>query len=151
MKFVPLTKGKFALVSDADYSRVRKFKWCASLESRGTKWYAIRWETIQTVEHVCTRGGIETFIVVKKRVKVRMHHFILGLRPHELPHGHVVDHVDGNSLNNMRSNLEVVTQTENMRRVAGWKKKGNSYGKISRVKNCSDRRKEKASVDRKHP
>lgn len=125
MKFVRLTKGKFATVSDQDYSRVRKYKWCASLESRGTKWYAVRWETVKTFEAVVTKGGIETFVVSKKRVKIRMHHFVLGIRSHDLPPGHVVDHIDGDSLNNMRSNLEVVTQSENMRRVPGWKRRKN--------------------------
>lgn len=104
MKKIKLSKGLFALVSDEDFERVNAYKWCASHESRGTKHYAIRRVTVHG-----------------KRVKVRMHRFILGLS-HMSPL--IVDHLDGDGLDNRRENLEVVTQTENMRRVKTWKKKG---------------------------
>mgnify|MGYP007100168569 CR=1 FL=1 len=51
-----------------------------------------------------------------------MHRFIL-----ELPYGktdkRVVDHLNGDSLDNTRQNLEITTQTENMNRVENWKRK----------------------------
>lgn len=106
MKRVALSKGKHALVSDEDYERVNQFKWYASLESRGTKWYAIRRETV---------GG--------KRIKVRMHRFIMGLGPGKFD-DKVVDHLNHNSLDNQRENLEIISQEENMRRSPGWRKKG---------------------------
>lgn len=34
-----------------------------------------------------------------------------------VPYGHVVDHIDGNTFNNERRNLEVVTRAENTRRA----------------------------------
>jgi hypothetical protein len=47
VKEIVLSKGKknqrIALVDDADYDFLSQWKWSASLESRGTKWYAIRW------------------------------------------------------------------------------------------------------------
>lgn len=103
MKEIPLTKGMVALVSDDDYERVSKYKWYASLESRGTKWYAIRRETVDG-----------------KRLKIRMHRFIMSLPPGK-DDERVVDHKDHNSLNNQRENLEIITQTENMERSNGWK------------------------------
>jgi hypothetical protein len=107
MKLIPLSKGLSAQVSDEDYESLSKFKWCASLESRGTKWYAVRWMSV-------ARG---------KRVKLRMHCVVMGRLP--LPNdGLVVHHRDDDSLNNQRENLEVITQTENMQRSQGWKKKG---------------------------
>lgn len=103
MREIPLSKGMVALVSDEDYDRVSQFKWYASLESRGTKWYAVRKVTING-----------------KRVKIRMHRFVAGLPPGE-EDKRVVDHKDHNSLNNQRENLEVIDQTENMHRSKGWK------------------------------
>lgn len=103
MREIPLSKGKVALVSDEDYERVSQFKWHASLESRGTKWYACRRETING-----------------KRVKIRMHRFVMGLPP-GAEDSRVVDHLNHNSLDNRRENLEVITQEENMQRSPGWK------------------------------
>lgn len=108
MKKIKLTQGKVALVSDEDYNLVKPFKWYASLESRGTKWYAIRHKVIDGV-----------------KCKIRMHRFIMGLPPGKLdPLNRVVDHINHDSLDNRRENLEVITQEENMRRSDGWKKKG---------------------------
>lgn len=107
MKKIKLTQGKVALVSNEDFARVNSFKWYASKESRGKKYYAIRRETI-------AKG---------RRVKIRMHRFILGLPPGILdPEERVVDHLDRNSLNNQRENLEIVSQFENMARVPNWKR-----------------------------
>ena len=103
MKTIPLTKGKVALVSDEDYPMLMQFKWYASLESRGTKWYAVRRQTIDG-----------------KRVKIRMHRFIMGLPPGK-EDLRVVDHKNDNSLDNQRDNLEVIYQRENMERSKGWK------------------------------
>jgi HNH endonuclease len=128
MKEITLTKGKVALVSDDDYNFVSQWKWCASLESRGTKWYAIRWSTKE--EH--GEG---------KRFKIRMHRAIMeqpnsktvlsvdtetGGLGQELQVAYhmytsVVDHLNGNSLDNTRENLQVVSQEENMNRSVGWK------------------------------
>lgn len=100
---IPLTQGKVAYVSEEDYEKVSQFKWCVSSESRGTKYYAIRWAKIDG-----------------KRTKIRMHRFIMGLGTGKEDE-RVVDHKDHNSLNNTRENLEVITQTENMERSPGWK------------------------------
>lgn len=107
MREIPLTKGKIALVSDEDYERVAAFRWCASNESRGTKWYAIRW----------TRNA------EGKQVKVRMHRFIMADALALAESGAVVDHLNHDPLDNRRENLEVISQEENMRRSPGWRKK----------------------------
>ncbi len=106
MKEIRLTQGKVALVDDEDFERVNALKWYASHESRGTKWYAIRRETIDG-----------------KRTKVRMHRFVLGLPLGYLDPERVVDHLNHDSLDNRKCNLEVITQEENMKRSQGWKKK----------------------------
>ena len=48
------------------------------------------------------------------RTIVRKIHSVLGL---QVPEGYVVDHLDGNTFNNRRNNLEVVTRAENTRRA----------------------------------
>lgn len=103
---IPLTQGMFALVSAKDVERVRQYNWCTSLESRGTKYYAIRWEV---------KDGIRT--------KIRMHRFVKDQPPKSID-GLVVDHMNDNGLDNRDWNLEVVTQTENMERCRTWKKLG---------------------------
>lgn len=106
MKEIRLTRGLVALVDDEDFERVNAFKWHAHYSGRtGKKVYAER-----TVYY--KGGGRDT---------IRMHRFILGLPPRgrEL----VVDHRDGDGLNNQKSNLETITQEENMRRAPGWNRK----------------------------
>ena len=106
MKEITLSKDKVALVDDEDFDFLSQWKWSASLESRGTKWYAIRWS--RKSEH-----GDD------KRFKIRMHRVLMGLPPKD--DRVVVDHVDRNGLNNQRSNMEIIMQVENMERVPTWK------------------------------
>ena len=102
MMKIPLSQGLFAIVSDEDYVRVSQYKWTASNESRGRKkWYAVR--------YLPWADG--------KRKKIRMSRFVMDLADGDL---RVVDHIDGDGLDNRRENLEVVYQDENMRRAKGW-------------------------------
>jgi HNH endonuclease len=82
---IPLGRGLFALVDAADYDEVSKYKWRA--KRRGAKVYAS---------------------CVKKGRTVYMHRMIM--RPRK---GYVVDHIDGNGLNNRRCNLRVCTHQQN--------------------------------------
>lgn len=102
MKQLRLSQGLYTLLDPKDHAWASRWKWCASHESRGTKWYAIRWDG---------------------RKKVRLHRAIIEQRGIEIPAGYVVDHLNHNSLDNRFSNLQIVTQRENMRRSEGWKKK----------------------------
>jgi hypothetical protein len=85
-KEIQLTQGKVALVSDEDYERVSQYKWHAGRNSRGY-WYAQR---------------------RKKGHTVLLHRFILNA-----PAGVMVDHRDGDGLNNTRGNLRFCTNTQN--------------------------------------
>jgi hypothetical protein len=118
MKEITLSLGKVALVDDDDFERVNAFKWYASNESRGTKFYAIRRVTLR-------RGG--------RRFKIRMHRFIMGLET-GFDDARVVDHLQGvcilghvhtgDSLDNRKCGLRITTQEENMKSSPNWKKKG---------------------------
>ena len=117
MREVSLTKGCVALVDDSDFDRVSQHRWYASLDSRGTKYYAKR------------RRKKEEAVRFKSQ-KIRMHHFVLDIAPSELPEGHIVHHKNDDGLDNRRENLEIITQEENMQRSSGWKKKLDSLAEI---------------------
>ena len=53
--------------------------------------------------------------VPKARATVPVAHLILLLNGIAIPNGHIVDHIDGNPLNNNVCNLRVTTQTYNCR------------------------------------
>lgn len=97
MQQIPLTKGFHAIVDDEWYDLLIQFKWHA-IDSHPYIVYAARWKS----------GS-------KPRKAVRMHHVILGVDPIELVNQRlVVDHIDRNGLNNIKSNLRIATRAENI-------------------------------------
>jgi hypothetical protein len=93
MKQIPLSMGLFALVSDQEDKELSQHKWSVSFGSHsGQKPYARRY-------------------CYKSKKRILMHRQIMGF-----PEGLVVDHLNDNSLDNRRSNLEAVTVGENTRR-----------------------------------
>jgi hypothetical protein len=95
MKKIPLTRGKFALVDDEDYEWISQYKWTWVEVRKGYPGYAVR--------------NIGTF---KKTKHQSMHRLIMGN-----PKGKVVDHINGNSLDNRRSNLRIITDRQNLLRA----------------------------------
>lgn len=91
MKEIPLTRGLVAIVDDEDYLLLSKYKWCASV------------------------GGPGRFCAARKMDGCRrielMHRVILGL----VGRWPIVDHINGNPLDNRRANLRICSQSENMR------------------------------------
>lgn len=96
MKQIPLSQGKFAQVDDEDFEELNKLKWYLSV--RKTTEYAMT--NIKT-------GSRETRIP-----PVSMHRNIMGCVKGD---GKIVDHKDGNTLNNQKSNLRLCTPTQNCR------------------------------------
>ncbi len=110
MKEIPLTQGKVALVDDEDYERLAAMgKWCVDKDG-----YAIK-----GIRFRCTSG--------KSCVKIiRMHREILNF-----PEGLQVDHIDGNVLNNKKSNLRLCTNRENSMNQSKSKRSKNKFKGIS--------------------
>ena len=86
VRYIPLTKGLFAIVDAADYEWLSQYKWTALVT--GEKTYAIRSEKGKTI---------------------LMHRQIM--KP---PKGMVVDHIDGHGVNNSRANLRTCTRQQNL-------------------------------------
>lgn len=99
MKLIPLTRGMVALVDDCDYEELMKYKWNA--QKGGNSYYAGR------------RAGKRT-----SNKSNLMHRYIMGDVK-----GTLCDHIDGNGLNNQKSNLRIANKQEN-----GWNRK--------KAKNC---------------
>lgn len=87
---IPLTQGEKAIVDVEDYSELVKYNW-----AYGTDGYAVR--------NVRFKPNSE-------QVSVRMHRQILNP-----PDEFVVDHINGNTLDNRRKNLRVCEHKENLR------------------------------------
>jgi len=87
---IPLTQGKVAIVDEADYERLNKWKWCAHL--RRGHWYAKR-EGPRTDGH---------------RTTIHMHCEVLNPPPGIRP-----DHINGDGLDNRRGNLRLCSQHQN--------------------------------------
>ncbi len=87
IRYISLTRGKYAIVDAADYPALAKYKWYAQGEPRSGRFYACRGH---------------------KGNRVAMHRQIM--KP---PRGMVVDHINGNGLDNRRCNLRICTQLQN--------------------------------------
>lgn len=86
---VPLTQGQTAIVDAAAYGRVSQFNWYAHL--RDGHFYA---------ERAVRRSG--------RRIGVRLHSFIL-----KTSQGEIVDHANGDTLDNRKSNLRTCAVWQN--------------------------------------
>ena len=91
MKEIELTKGYKAKIDDEDFEYLSQFNWRVKI-GKHTK-YAYRHKP-------CTQGS---YIIMHREIT-------------NAPDGLVVDHLDGDGLNNQRSNLVVCSQSVNIQR-----------------------------------
>ena len=105
MKKIKLTRGQFAIVDDDVYERLRKSRWYAWQHPNTGKPYAARTE---------------------KGKRVHMHRLILNA-----PTGLHVDHINGDGLDNRRSNLRLVTTAQNNQNRDRYKNNTTGYKGVS--------------------
>lgn len=92
MKEIVLTKGKTALVDDEDFEYLNQWKWYARQNKSGI-WYASRkvYPTLETIQ---------------------MHRLLLNLGTYKETKL-LVDHQDGNGLNNQKHNIRPASNRQN--------------------------------------
>jgi ribosomal protein S17E len=88
MKLIPLTQGQFSMIDDEDYKEVIKYNWHAQKGHSG--YYANSWS--KTI----------------KNKKVHMHRLVMNP-----PENMMIDHVNGNTLDNRKENLRICTNQQN--------------------------------------
>lgn len=86
MKEIALTQGLVAIVDDADYERLLSYKWFAWASDRSDRNYA----------------------ATKRKGVLLMHRVVMQASP-----GQFVDHINGDGLDNRKSNLRFVTNSQN--------------------------------------
>ncbi len=96
MKQLPLSRGYYATVNDADFDMLLKYKWHCKFDQKSPQ--------LKYAYHVNNRNG--------NRYTISMHRLLLGLVKFD---GKIVDHIDGDGLNNQRANLRICTHRENVR------------------------------------
>jgi hypothetical protein len=87
IRYIPLTRGLHAIVDAKNYEWLSRYKWCAQARRDGATFYA------------CRNSGRRT---------IMMHREIM--KP---PPGKVVDHINGNGLDNREDNMRNCTQAQN--------------------------------------
>ncbi len=97
---IPLTKGQYAKVSPEDYDLVTSYQWYAKQFPKSPSFYAA-----QTGKRF-GKGKGKTIL---------MHRLILDLAAVSFP---VVDHINGDTLDNRRCNLRPCTRSQNARNTS---------------------------------
>ena len=104
MKEIKLTRGYVAIVDDDDYEWASRYTWHAS-----------------TGRHVCAKTTLSMALEGQRWQRAEfMHRMLLDAK-----RGEIVDHINGDPLDNRRSNLRIVTAEQNARNS----KKPASYSK----------------------
>jgi hypothetical protein len=108
-KLIPLTQGKFALVDAGDHDRVSQKKWTLMNRGGGISYaYRMEWDKAD-----------------KRYYNLGLHRFILSAGP-----GEVVDHINGDGLDNRRCNIRICTRQQNNQNT---KKRRNSASRFKGV------------------
>jgi hypothetical protein len=117
MKEIQLTKGMSTLVDDEDFNYLNQWKWYA--HNRRNKYYAARSNWIK----IEGKNYCET---------ISLHRVLLNVIDKSI----FIDHKDGNSLNNQKTNLRIATTSQNNRNAISRKNSSSKYLGVSFRKDC---------------
>ena len=101
MKQIPLTQWKITIVDDEDFIELNKYKW----------WAIKQWNKFYAARKIVLDGG--------KRRLLSIHSFLMNTQKWL-----DTDHINGDGLDNKRSNLRVCTRGENQ--MNRWKQNNNT-------------------------
>lgn len=104
-KTIKLQKGLVAIIDDCDYQRVSEKKWSAMKRGR-------QYRVISVPQH--------------GEKQVYLHRFILNAKP-----GQMVDHVNGDGLDNRRNNIRFCSPSQNMMNRGKTNKNSSGYKGVS--------------------
>jgi hypothetical protein len=107
MKLIKLTQSLFAQVDDEDFDKINDLKWYAV---KAPRTYYVRSKS----------QGQKSLV---------LHRFIMNP-----PDNMLVDHIDGNGLNNQKENLRIVNHTSNMRNRKSHQNSSSQFLGVSYVK-----------------
>lgn len=105
MREIKLSQNKFAIVDDEDYGELSKYKWYFTKDGRAVR-------SVKSNHNTWTPMYMHIQIVGK----------IEGL---------VIDHINGNPLDNRRNNLRHVTKTQNAQNSKSHKNTSSKYKGVS--------------------
>lgn len=100
MKRIPLSRGMVTFIDDADYEELNKYKWYAAPSGAGAKG--------KNPYRKYFYAGRNFRLSPNKRTTIFIHRILLNAQP-----GQVCDHINGNTLDNRRENLRIVTTSQN--------------------------------------
>ena len=107
IKLHPLSQGLVATIDKVDYSRVSKLKWFAGKD----------YNTVYAFANITKPQG---------RRRLMMHQLISDTND-----GEECDHIDGNGLNNCRSNLRACTHQQNIFHAKPYRNTSSQYKGVS--------------------
>jgi len=92
-RLIKVSNKKFAIVDDSDFEKLNKFKWYLNTG------YAV------TAKYVKGSGRKN-----QKQIRILMHRLIINCKK-----GEIIDHINGNKLDNRKVNLRICNFSENIR------------------------------------
>ncbi len=103
---------KDILIDDNDYFLLSLYKWCLSKRGRSNEYF---------------------YATTTNRPRLMMHHILMGKEK-----GMVVDHIDGNGLNNQRNNLRICKQHGNILNSSIRSDNTTGFKGVFRLKHCTN-------------